>query len=74
MAKLLEKYEYKNYYGRPNYIEKYNNPDGYKYKCRSCKTKSAHWQLALFDHLHQPQGSLYYCDVCIPPDYSIIVD
>ena len=73
MEKLIDKYKYLNYYNRPNYIEKYNNPNGFKYTCRLCNNKAT-WQLALFDHLFQPQGSLYYCNEHMPPDYSTIVD
>lgn len=72
-AELKESFEYKNRYGRPNYIERYYNPNGYKYKCRECDEKSQ-WQFALFDHLKQPQGSIYYCDKHVPADYSTIID
>lgn len=67
----VEKVSFKNRWGRQNYIEIYHNSKGYPYSCRMCGNKAT-WQGALFDHLSQPQGSLYYCDSCVPDNHTII--
>ena len=73
ISKLLKTTVTPGAWGNPNYVETYYNSIGYKYPCRTCGGKAT-YQLALSDHLFQPQGSLYYCDKDCPPNWNIISD
>ena len=58
-------------YGNKFPIEYYVSPEGFKWKekdvfCRTCKKNKATYQLAISNHLFEPQGSEYYCGSCVP--------
>lgn len=51
-------------------IKFYINPDGYLYKekrveCRTCGNTATR-RLEVYNHIHEPQGSFYYCESCVP--------
>ena len=39
-SKLMETVTFTNINNRPNYIELYTNPNGYRYSCRLCNQKA----------------------------------
>jgi hypothetical protein len=64
-----------NQHNRPNYVERWYNRDGFNHTCRRCKEPTiATWQLAVLDHLQQPNGSFYYCDAHCPENFGINSD
>jgi len=52
-------------------IEYYLSLEGFSFRgkeilCRSCHKNKATYQLAISNHLYEPQGSEYYCSSCVP--------
>lgn len=64
---------YTSSWGNQAHIEWYYNSVGYNEPCRKCGGKTT-YQLAWYDHIWQPQGSLWFCEICVPPNYNSISD
>lgn len=61
---------------RPFPVIYYCKPDGYTWNgepvnCRTCKTAQAVFRAEIYNHLYEPQGSEYYCQLHLPRKLNI---